>query len=214
MDAEFSFKDRLLLFLYSTPHIVGSAAALAGLGLLFAGVIGAYWWAIVAALYAGGYLIVPRDDTIERIVRAEFSEDNLRERLDELILAARNRVPAAAGERLESIREHANFLLPKLKELTERGTLASSVRHDVLETLTRYLPDTLGAYLRLPTAYAKLTHDSSGRSPERLLNEQLRLLDDNLEQAVKEAYAEDIAHLEVQGRFLSEKYTRPPQVAP
>lgn len=156
---------------------------------------------------------MPRDDTIERIVRAEFSEENLRERLDELIAAARERVPAAAGQRLESIRQHAQFLLPKLKELIDRGTLASSVRHDVLETLTRYLPDTLGAYMRLPTAYAKLTHDSAGRSPEALLNEQLRLLDDNLERAVKEAYAEDIARLEVQGRFLSEKYTQPPQLA-
>ena len=172
MDNELSFKDRLLLFLYSTRHIVGSIAALAGLGLLFAGAIDKYWWAIVSSLYIGGYLLVPRDDTVEKIVRAQFSEENLREDFTDLIETARNRVPAEAGKRLEAIREHAELLLPKLKELTDRGTLASSVRHDVFQMLTRYLPDTLAAYLRLPVAYTKLTHDDAGRSPQTLLEKK------------------------------------------
>ncbi len=210
MDNELSLKDRLLLFLYSTPHIVGSIAALAGLGLLFAGVIEEYWWAIVAALYCGGFLLVPRDDSVEKIVRAQFSEENLRERLSDLIKAARNRVPSEAQRRLEAISAHAELLLPKLKELTDRGALASSVRFDVLQMLTRYLPDTLGAYLRLPPAYARLTHDDAGRSPLTLLIEQLQLLEDNLGRAVKEAFSEDVATLEVQGRFLSEKFTAAP----
>jgi len=210
MDDQLSRKDRLLLFLYSTQHIVGSAAALVGLGLFFGGVIDRYWWAIVAALYAGGYLLVPRDDSAEKIVRAQFSEENLRERLDELIKAARNRVPAEAGHRLEEIREHAQLLLPKLKELTDRGALASSVRHDVLQMLSRYLPDTRAAYLRLPPAYAKLTRDDAGRSPQVLLIEQLGLLEGNLGRAVKEAFSEDISTLEVQGRFLSEKFAPAP----
>ena len=69
MDTDLTLKDRVLLFLYSTPHIVGCLAALAGLGLLFAGVIDKYWWAIVPALYGGGYLIVPRDDAVAQIAR-------------------------------------------------------------------------------------------------------------------------------------------------
>ena len=210
MDNELSFKDRTLLFLYSTRHIVGSIAALAGLGLLFAGAIDKYWWAIVASLYLSGYLLVPRDDTVEKIVRAQFSEENLREDFTDLIETARNRVPAEAGKRLEAIREHAELLLPKLKELTDRGTLASSVRHDVFQMLTRYLPDTLAAYLRLPVAYTKLTHDDAGRSPQTLLIEQLRLLEGNLAGAVKEAFSEDISTLEIHGRFLNEKFTTAP----
>ena len=43
-----------------------------------------------------------------------------------------------------------------------------------------------------------------------LLIEQLKLLEDNLGRAVKEAFAEDIATLEVQGRFLSEKFAEAP----
>ena len=207
---ELTPKERALLFLYGTPHIAGSAAALAGLGLFFAGVIGPYWWAIVPALYAGGYLVIPRDATIERIVRAQFTEDNLKDRLDDLISAARNRVPAEAGRRLEEIREHTKLLLPKLKELTERGALAANVRHEVLQTLIRYLPDTLGAYLRLPVAYKKLHREADGRSPDALLVDQLKLLEENLGRAVKDAFAGDVAHLEVQGRFLAEKYTPAP----
>ena len=210
MDNELSHKDRLLLFLYSTRHIVGSIAALAGLGLLFAGAIDKYWWAIVPSLYIGGYLLVPRDDTVEKIVRAQFSEENLREDFTDLIETARNRVPAEAGKRLDAIREHAELLLPKLKELTDRGTLASSVRHDIFQMLTRYLPDTLAAYLRLPVAYTKLTHDDAGRSPQTLLIEQLRLLEGNLARAVKEAFSEDISTLEIHGRFLNEKFTTGP----
>jgi hypothetical protein len=210
METEFSLKDRVLLFLYSTRHIVGSLAALAGLGLLFGGVIDKYWWAIVAALYCGGYLIVPRDDTVEQLVRMQFSEQNLRERLADLIKAARPRVPAEAAKLLEAIREHADLLLPKLKELTDRGALASRVHHDVLQMFTRYLPDTLGAYLRLPPAFARLTHDDAGRSPQALLVEQLKILEGNLGSAVKEAFAEDVATLEVQGRFLSEKFSSVP----
>src|SRR5262249_23394033 len=205
-----SYDKRLLLFLYGTPHIAGSVAALVGLGLYFAGVIDRWWWAIVVGLYAGGYLVVPRDDSAQRIVRAEMGEGNLREQLAELIRRAQKRVPPEAAQRLEAIRGHAETLLPKLKELTERGSLASSVRHDVLQTLTRYLPDTLAAYLRLPPVYARLSRDREGRTPAMLLNEQLRLLEDNLDRAVHEAFAEDVARLEVQGRFLSEKYTRAP----
>ncbi|HJY78036.1 MAG TPA: hypothetical protein VKE95_15475 [Burkholderiales bacterium] len=210
MEGELSFSERLLLFLYGTPHIVGSVAALLGLALFFLGVIDRFWWAIVVALYVGGYLVVPRDDVAERVARAEMGEENLRERLAELISTARKRVPPEAAQRLESIRAHADALLPKLKELTERGSLASSVQHDVLQTLTRYLPDTLAAYLRLPPAYAKLSRDREGRTPAKLLNEQLRLLEENLDRAVQEAYAEDVSRLEVQGRFLSEKYPKAP----
>lgn len=210
METELSRKDRVLLFLYGTPHIVGSIAALIGLGLYFSGLIDRYWWAIAAALYGGGYFIVPRNDAVDKIVQARFSEETLRERLAQLIAASRKRIPAEAERQLEAIREHAEVLLPKLKELTDRGALASSVRHDVLQMLTRYLPDTLGAYLRLPPAYAKLTRDDHGRTPQALLTEQLGLLEGNLARAIKEAYAEDITTLEVQGRFLNEKFMAPP----
>ena len=202
--------ERLLLYLYSNQHIVGSLAALVGLGLFFGGVIDKGWWAIVIGLYAGVALIVPRDDVSERIARAEFDEHNLRERLQELIDMATKKVPVEAAQLLETIRQHAELLLPKLKELTERGALAASVRHDVLQTLTRYLPDTLATYLRLPPAYTKLHTDESGKTPQTLLVTQLKLLEENLGRAVKEAFAEDVTMLQIQGRFLSEKFIEAP----
>jgi hypothetical protein len=206
MTETLSAKHRILLFLYGAPHIAGSAAALLGLGLYFAGIIDRFWWAIVPAIYAAAFLLVPRQTSFERVLRSEFSEANIRDRLDEVIKAAKHQVPAAAGHRLEAIRAHADLLLPKLQELTERGALVQSVRHDVLQTLTRYLPDVLSAYMRLPAAYAKLVADEKGRTPQDLLVDQLRLLEENLASACKEAYAEDIATLEVHGRFLKEKF--------
>src|SRR4051812_9493610 len=115
MEGEFSTKERLLLFLYGTRHIVGCIAALIGLGLLFTGVIDHYWWAIVAGLYVAGYLIVPRDDTADSIARAELNVDNLRERLAELIQKASSKVPRQAAAHLDAIRGHVESLLPKLR---------------------------------------------------------------------------------------------------
>jgi hypothetical protein len=208
---ELSFGQRLRLYLYSTRHLAGTVLALVGLGLYFLGVIDAWWWAIVIGLYAGGALLVPRDDTAARVAAQELGEENLRERLADLIETTRRRVPAEAAALLGSIGQHTEALLPKLKELTERGSLASSVHHDVLETLTRYLPDTLAGYLRLPPAYARLHSLGAGRTPQTLLLEQLRILDDNLARAEQEAFAEDVTSLEVQGRFLQEKYAAEPR---
>jgi hypothetical protein len=209
--SELPLRQRFLLFLYSTRHLVGTVAALAGLALYFAGVVDRGWWAIVLGLYLVGVLLVPRNDAADRIAAAQLDEENLRERLTHLVETARRRVPAEAGQLLEAIRQHAETLLPKLKELTERGALASSVRHDVLETLTRYLPDTLAAYLRLPPVYANLHAVGAGKTPRTLLLEQLRILEDNLARAEREAFAEDVTSLEVQGRFLAEKYATAPQ---
>lgn len=58
-------KRRLLLFLYSTPHIVGSVLGLLGLGLFFAGIIKSYWYFIVAGLYVIGVLATPKSPTYE-----------------------------------------------------------------------------------------------------------------------------------------------------
>ena len=151
---ELGFKHRAMLYLYSTPHIVGCVAALVGLGLYFGGIIDVGWWAIVAGLYAGGVLVAPRNDTVERLNRAEFTEVSLREHLDSLIQTAKNRVPIEAGKHLEGIREQSELLLPKVIELTERGALAATVQHDVVQMLTRYLPDTLNGFLRIPMAAA------------------------------------------------------------
>jgi hypothetical protein len=205
-----SGRERFLLYLYSNQHIAGCIAALFGLALFFGGVIDKGWWAIVIGLYVGVALLLPRDDVAERIARAQFDEHNLRDRLMELITMATNKVPPEAGQLLNTINQHTELLLPKLQELTARGALAANVRHDVLQTLTRYLPDTLATYLRLPLAYTKLHTDDGGRTPQMLLISQLKLLEENLGRAVKEAFAEDVTMLQIQGRFLSEKFADAP----
>ncbi len=201
---------QLQLFLRGRKHLVGSLAALAGLGLFFGGIIATGWWAIVLGLYAAGVLLTPTDDASQRLARARYDEHNLRECLQDLLKVARNRVPAEAGHLLQAIQGHAELLLPKLKELTEEGSLASSVRHDVVQTLTRYHPDTLASYFKLPTGYARL-QGAGGKTPETLLVDQLRLLGENPRGAMEEAFSSDVSNLEVHGRFLSEKFRVGPE---
>ncbi|HEX3201647.1 MAG TPA: hypothetical protein VHW42_06910, partial [Actinomycetes bacterium] len=51
--------QRLLRYLYSNKNLAGSAAALAGLGLYFTGVVGELWPVVVGGLYGIGALAVP-----------------------------------------------------------------------------------------------------------------------------------------------------------
>ena len=74
MSAALPFGTRLLLFLYSTPNIVGSALGVVGLGLFFGGVIDDWWLAIVAGLYAVGWLATPRDRELEIALRERASQ--------------------------------------------------------------------------------------------------------------------------------------------
>jgi len=198
--------QRLELFLYGTPHLAGSAAVLVGLGLYFGGVIDQFWWAILAGLYLAGYLIAG-GLAGPLAVAAELDEQALQQDLQRLVAGARPRLPAAAQSLLDSIADRAQALIPALDELTGRGVIGAKVRHEVLAGLTRYLPDTLASYLALPPAYLKL-HAGQARAPERLLAEQLGLIDGHLARCLQDAYAEHAAELAVQGRFLAERMGR------
>lgn len=196
-------RTALTRFVYGTPQLVASGGALIGLGLYFAGVIDALWWAIVAGLYAAGYLIT-RALVDDEAIGAELDEARLQQELEALLRTARPNVPAPAQTHLETIAERAATLIPALDDLTERGVIGLQVRHDVLLGLTRYLPDTLGAYLALPPAYLKLHHGKPS-SPDRHLAAQLALIDAHLARCVEQAFAEQAAELAVQGRFLADK---------
>jgi hypothetical protein len=204
---QMSAGQRLLLFLYGTGNIVGCVLALGGLGLFFAGVIHAWWWAIVAGLYGVGVLGWPRGDLAETAERTELSSELLAQQVRKLVDSVARGLPKDALELLHSIQATLSELLPRLKELRDRGVLSQKDSFTVIETVRRYLPDTLGAYLRLPRFYAQMQPLADGRTASQTLLDQLQVLDNSLKDVSRSAFAGDAETLVTNGQFLQNRFS-------
>ena len=205
---------RLRLFLYSTRNIVGCLLAIGGLGLFFGGVIQAYWWAIVAGLYGVGMLGWPHSDLAGTAERAELSTEMSAQQVRGLIDSVAQGLPRESLDCLHGIQGTLNELLPRLQELRDRGIISSKDSFTVVETVRRYLPDTLAAYLRLPKFYAQMQALADGRTAAQTLLDQLRVLDTSLKDIAKSAFAGDAETLVTNGQFLQSKFSEKPAFRP
>jgi hypothetical protein len=199
--------QRMVLFLYSTQNVAGCVLALSGLGLFFGGIIHAYWGAIVAGLYGVGVLGWPRSDLAETALQTELSAKLLAQQVTKLVDSVAQGLPKEAIELLRSIQGTLAELLPRLDELRDRGVISGRDSFTVVETVRRYLPDTLAAYLRLPKYYAQMQTLSDGRTASQTLLDQLRVLDTSLKDVARSAFAGDAEALVSNGKFLQEKFT-------
>jgi len=202
-----SLSQRLQLFLYSGRSIVACLLAMCGLALFFTGLIHAYWWAIVAGLYGVGILGWPRNNLAEKAERTELSTEFLAQQVRRLVDAVAQGLPRDALDCLHSIQHTLSELLPRLEELRDRGVITSKDSFIVQETVRRYLPDTLGAYLRLPRLYAQAQQLSDGRTASQTLLDQLRVLDTSLKDVARSAYAGDAETLVINGKFLEHRFS-------
>lgn len=199
-------RQKLQLFFYSTGNIAGCLLAIGGLGLFFLGIIGEYWWAIVPGLYGAGVLGWPRNDLAKTAAETELSTGMLAEQVRKLVDAVAQGLPKDALPALRSIQETLSEVLPRLQELRDRGTISAKDSFTVIETVRRYLPDTLAAYLRLPKFYAEMQPLSDGRTASQTLLDQLRVLDTSLKDVAKSAFDGDAETLVTNGRFLETKF--------
>jgi hypothetical protein len=202
-----SFSQRLQLFLYSPGNIAGCLLAMGGLGLFFGGIIHSFWWAIVAGLYGAGALGWPRNNLADMAEQTELSTEMLAQQVRKLVDSVAKGLPKDALDSLHSIEGTLSELLPRLHELRDRGIISAKDSFTVLETVRRYLPDTLGAYLRLPKFYAQMQALSDGRTASETLLDQLRVLDTSLKDVAKSAYAGDAETLVSNGKFLQSKFS-------
>jgi len=198
--------QRFMLFLYSTNNIAGSSLALGGLVLFFTGAIHAYWWAIVAGLYGAGVLGWPRSDLARTAEQTELSTEKLAEQVRKLVDSVARGLPKEALDMLHSIEATLTELLPRLHEMQDRGVISAKDSFTVLETVRRYLPDTLGAYLRLPKFYAQMQTLGDGRTASQVLLDQLKVLDSSLKEVAKNAFTGDAEALITNGQFLQAKF--------
>jgi hypothetical protein len=197
-----SLKMRILLFLYSTPNLVGCVLAIAGLGLFFGGVIADWWLPIVAGLYAIGWVAMPADKDIELQVRNEMTQDNLVESVEELMRQSKHRLPGEAIERLAKIRDVVVALAPKLFS----GDVPMTYAITLINAVTRDLPQTVKNYLHLPTAFATVHSVENGLTCKQLLLGQLDLLSAQLSKIAENIYKDDADALVANGKFLQEKF--------
>lgn len=199
--------QRLRFFLYSPNHIAGCVLAIGGLGLFFGGIIHAYWWVIVAALYGAGALGWPRNNLAATAEQTELSTELLAQQVRKLVDSVASGLPKEALDPLYSIQATLGELLPRLQALRDRGVISARESFTVAETVRRYLPDTLAAYLRLPRFYAHVQTLADGRTASQTLIDQLRVLDGSLKDIAKSAFVGDAETLVSNGRFLENKFS-------
>jgi hypothetical protein len=124
----------------------------------------------------------------------------------EIAAAARqNRVPDLVASRVCRICATVRDTIPRL------GQLAGDQRdvHSVMATVTSYLPEALGAYLRLPRSYADRRPVDRGKTSLMVLVDQLDLLAATMDDIFEAACRADAEALVAHGRFLEEKFGHP-----
>src|SRR5437660_2367849 len=196
--------DRVLRYLGSGKNVAGSALALGGLGLHFAGVIGGIWPLIVRALYLIGALVVP-----SRPLRPAspdlFDPGKVERALDGTLDMARGRVPSDVFARLTGIRQRTLALIPKAGDMPG----GSQDLYVLQRTATDYLPTSVRYYVSLPADYATTHVVQDGKTPLQVLKDQLDLLDDQVGEMVDAVNQRDSDRLLAQGRFLEERFGKP-----
>ncbi len=195
-------KHRVLFYLYGMPHIVGSLAALVGLGLYFGGFIDRFWYLIVIGLYAAGALGWPRSPEHSLRLRAEANLEEIQASLNRLVKSLRGEVTEPVAHRVRDIVALIQAVLPRLMHLEKADRAAYAIR----ETALTYLPETLENYLRLPKAYRRFHKLRDGRTPEALLEEQLAILEQQMTEVVEDVHRDDLNSLQAHGRFLQSRF--------
>jgi len=194
-----------MLFLYSTPNIIGSALGIVGLLLFFLGIIHNFWFLIVVGLYGIGVLATPHSPTYELSLKNQLTVDDIRQELNDLVRKIQGKVPKEIMDLVLSIKTSIFEVLPQIVDLSSGDQNIYLIKQTSLD----YLPATLQNYMNLPPAYASLHPVQDGKTPKQLLIEQITLLDDKMKEVVQAINNNDTQKLLVQGQFLKDKFHKP-----
>jgi len=195
---------RLQAFLYSRRNIVGSALALAGVGLYLVGILAwPAWLPITVGLYLIGVLIVPGErDLVLRIGSAQDASE-VRDGLDRLLHALRGKVADDLVAKVVSIQAS---IMRTLEMESSPGDGADPNVYLIRQTALAYLPDAFSTYLRMPRIVAERRAIAEGRTPHDVLLDQLDLMDRRLADVADDVARHDSDRLLANGRFLAEKF--------
>jgi uncharacterized membrane protein YgcG len=122
--------------------------------------------------------------------------------VDEIGPQIRGKVPSMVQFRVEKITGTLRDTIPRLNELGG----GSRDAHSVMATVTSYLPEALGAYLRLPRSFADRRPIEGGKTSLMILIDQLDLLSATMDDIFEAVCRSDAEALLAHGRFLAEKF--------
>lgn len=199
---------KLRLFFYSPNNLLGLTLACVGPVLLLCGLIGKGWYLISACAYVAGWLsseIFFTQAAMEQ--KTELTLDDLQSYLEKMLRENARKLPEEAAVRLRSISESLEQSLPRFKEMAAVTGAGGKEWLIFRQVILSYLPQTLGNYLRLPTAYAAMHKvGDTGKTPKVLLVEQLSIMDDELQAATKSLFESDVNRMLVNSKFLDSKF--------
>lgn len=112
------------------------------------------------------------------------------------------RVPPAVTARVARVSATVRDTIPRLDQLGA----GSQTAHTVVATATSYLPEAVGAYLRLPRSWADRRPVSNGKTSLMLLCDQLDLLGYTMDKVFDAVCRADAEALVAHGAFLAEKF--------
>lgn len=126
----------------------------------------------------------------------------LLEQLDAFEAGIDDQVPPAVESRVARVAGIVRETIPRLDQLGAGSYQA----HSVIATATSYLPEAVGAYLRLPRSWADTRPVSGGKTSLMVLCDQLDLLGYKMDQVFDAVCRADAAALVAHGAFLAEKF--------
>jgi hypothetical protein len=182
--------------------LAGGAVAVAAPVLVVAGALSPFVAAgvAVAALVAGPGFAASRRK--RHNPPPAPPEPDLPAQLDRVDAMVVGKVPPAVEARVRRITGTLRETLPRLDQVG-RG---SSMAHSAVQTATSYLPEALGAYMRLPRSFADRRPVSEGKTPLLILCDQLDLLSTEMDEVLDAVLRADADALVAHGRFLAEKF--------
>lgn len=181
--------------------VVTAGAAVAAAA---AGVVAAPIAAVVAGLgLAGGAAYAALGRKRPSAAPAPPAPDPTEE-LDQLAARIRGTVSPMVEARVERVAKVLRDTLPRLDQLGA----GSEHAYRAVRTATSYLPEAVGAYLRLPRDYADRRPVSGGRTSLMLLCDQLDLLAAEMDKVFVAVCAADVDALIAHERFLQETFGR------
>jgi hypothetical protein len=112
-------------------------------------------------------------------------------------------LPPDAEKKVDRIRRKAAVLA----QHSDRFPLGSKDLYVVQHTPTDYLPSTVNAFLEVPS-WSVDTPAADGRTPLKMLHEQLDLLESKLDEIAESVRSQRVDRLAANGRFLEENFGR------
>jgi hypothetical protein len=177
------------------------ATTVAGLVMDGIGLLG-FFGAIALAIVAVGVIATwkPREKPLVDY-KDDMTNKAVVQRLDSLLLARRNSLPAPAARQVDAISARLPQLASRLGEAETLDPLAQDARR----LMGKHLPELIERYERVPAAY-RAERDAEGLTVDERLVQGLAAADTALDELGRKLAREDMDAFQTQGRFIESRY--------